>query len=68
MLIFFLLCYVSFFGTLQFDLMLDKKLFTFTLFLMGINDSVLDQIGFQTICRNKLWSKTDVPLYERCLA
>ena len=43
--------------------MLEIELFAFTLFIMGINDSVLDQIGFLTLCRNKLWSKTEVALY-----
>ena len=45
-------------STLLFDLMLEKELFAFTLFLMGISDSLLDQIGFQALCRNELWSKT----------
>ena len=49
--------------TLQFDLMLAYELHALTLFPMGINDSVLDQIGFQILCRNELWCKTEVPLY-----
>ena len=53
----------NFSSTLQFDFILENELFAFTLLLMGINDSVLDQIGFQTLCRNELWSKTEVPLY-----
>ena len=48
--------------TLQFDLMLENELFAFALFLMGINDSVFDQIDFRTLCRNELWSKTEVSL------
>ena len=50
-------------STLQFDWMLENELFASTLLLMGINDSVLDQIGLRTLCRNDLWSKTEVPLY-----
>ena len=50
-------------STLQFDLMLENELFAFTLLLMGINYSVLDQIGIRTHCRNEMWSKTEVPLY-----
>ena len=33
------------------------------LFLIGINYTELDQIGFVTLCRNELWSKIEVPLY-----
>ena len=50
-------------STLQLDMMLENELLAFTLFLMGIKDSVLDQIGFRTLCMNELWSKTEVPLY-----
>ena len=49
--------------TLQFDLMLENELCASTLFLMGINDSLLDLIGFRALCRKELWSKTEVPLY-----
>ena len=58
-------CFIIFHfsSTLQFDLMLENKLLAFQLFLMGIDDSVLHQIGFRTSCRNELWSKTEVPLY-----
>ena len=53
------LCFVIFHlsSTLQLDLMFENKLFAFTLFLMEINDSVLDQISFRTLCRNELWCK-----------
>ena len=34
-----------------------------TLFIMGINDSVLDDIGFRILSSNELWSKTEVQLY-----
>ena len=47
---------------MQFDLMRENELFAFT-FLMGINNFILDQIDFLTLCRNELWSKTEVPLY-----
>ena len=60
-LVLFILFHLS--STLQYDLMLENELFAFTLFLMGINDSVLDQIGFRTLCRDELWSKTEVELY-----
>ena len=55
------LCFIMFHfsRTLQFDLMLENELFAFTLFLMEINDSVLDQISFRTLCSNELWSKTE---------
>ena len=46
--------------------MLENELFASTLFLMGINDSILDQFGFCALCRNELWSKTEVPLYIQC--
>ena len=42
-------------STLQFDLMLENELFALTSFLMGINDSILDQIDFRTLCWNTLW-------------
>ena len=47
---YFLFIMFHFSSTLQFDLMLKNELFAFSLFLMGINDSVLDQIGFCTLC------------------
>ena len=50
-------------STLQFNLMLENELFAFTLFLMGINDFVLNQIGFLALCWNELWSITDIALY-----
>ena len=50
-------------SNLQIDLMLENELSAFTLFLMGINDSVLDLIGFLTLCRKALWSETEVPLH-----
>ena len=43
--------------------MLENELFAFTLFLMGIDDSVLDQFDFKKLCKNELWSKTEVPLH-----
>ena len=48
----FLLYYISFSSTLQFDLTLEIELFAFTLFIILINDSVLDQIGVRTLCMN----------------
>ena len=48
----------NFSGTSQFDLMHENELFAFTLFFMAINDSVHDQIGFRTLCRNEMLSKT----------
>ena len=50
-------------SNLQFGLMLEIELFASTLFLMGINDSVLDLIGLRTLCRKALWSETEEPLY-----
>ena len=48
--------------TIRYSIKLNK-LFAFMLFHKGINDSVLDQIGLRTLCRNKLWSKTEVQLH-----
>ena len=42
--------------------MLENELFAFTLFFMEITDSVFDQIGLRTLCRNELWSNTEVSL------
>ena len=43
-------------------MMPENELLAFTAFLMEINDSVLDEIGFRTLCRNELWSETMVSL------
>ena len=52
------LCFIIFHlsSTLHFDLMLENELFAFTLFIMGINDSVHDQIGFRTLSRSIVYN------------
>ena len=62
-------CFIIFHfsSTLQFDLIIENELFAFTIFLIGISDSVLDQIGFRTLCRNELSSKIEVSLHIFCI-
>ena len=60
------ICFIIFHlgSTLHVDLMFANELFAFALFLMRLNYSVLDHIGFRTLCRNELWSKTEVALHR----